>query len=146
MGTYLLVAHQTAERSELFEAAQLLARTDGEARFVLLVPATPTGDLLTWEEGQTKDVAMRRAKTAAASLKARGINVVDARIGDRDPVLAVGDEILDGRRYDAIVLSTLPAGISKWIKMDVVSRLQRAHPKVRLIHVFSEEPDSARTA
>jgi hypothetical protein len=86
-------------------------------------------------------VATRRAALAADALRARGINVVDQRIGDKDPVLAVGDEFLDGRRYEAIVLSTLPVGISRWIKMDVVSRLQRAHPRVRVVHVVSEAPE-----
>lgn len=142
MGTYLLVAHQTAERQELFEAARKLAAGDRDARFTLLVPATPASDLLTWEEGQTKDMATRRANLAASTLRARGINVVEARIGDRDPVNAVGDEFLDGRRYAAIVLSTFPVGISRWIKMDVVSRLVRAHPRIRVIHVVAEEPDA----
>jgi hypothetical protein len=141
MGTYLLVAHQTAHRHELFEAARELAAADPDARFTLLVPATPARDLLTWEEGQTRNVATRRAALAADALRARGINVVDQRIGDKDPVLAVGDEFLDGRRYEAIVLSTLPVGISRWIKMDVVSRLQRAHPRVRVVHVVSEAPE-----
>ncbi len=57
MAKYLLVAHQTAERQELLDAAKELAAQDGHAKFTLLVPATPVGDLLTWEEGETKEVA-----------------------------------------------------------------------------------------
>ena len=144
MAKYLLVAHQTAERRELLDAARELAAHDAKANFVLLVPATPVGDLLVWDEGDTNQVAQARARSAAEALKRSGVKVVDARIGDKDPVLAVDDEFTAGRRYAAIVISTLPPGLSRWIKMDVVSRLRRTHPSVRLIHVVSSgEPTPA---
>ncbi len=143
MAGYLLVAHQTAERKELLDAARQLAAEDSRARFTLLVPATPVGDLLTWDEGETKDVAHRRAQSAAAELKRQGIVLMDVKVGDPDPVLAVDDEFLAGSRYDAIVISTFPPGISRWIKMDVVSRLQRKHPRVRVIHVVADDPQTA---
>ena len=144
MAKYLLVAHQTAERQELLDAATELAAHDAKASFALLVPATPVGDLLVWDEGDTKQVALTRARSAAEALQRSGIKVVDARVGDADPVLALDDEFTAGRRYDAIVISTLPPGLSRWIKMDVVSRLRRTHPRVRLIHVVSSaEPTPA---
>jgi hypothetical protein len=151
MGKYLLVAHQTAERHELLDAARDLAAHDPRARFTLLVPATTVGDLLTWEEGEAKDLARRRAQSAAEALQRNGLNVVGVRIGDADPVLAIEDEFLAGHRYDAIVISTLPVGLSRWIKMDVVSRLQRTRPRQRLIHVVAKhfnhaESDSGATA
>jgi len=141
MGKYLLVAHQTAEQQELLDAARKLSDQDSHAKFTLLVPATPVGALLSWEEGETKEVARRRAKSAVAALQRNGINVVGVRIGDSDPVLAVDDELLTGRRYDAVVISTLPAGLSRWVKMDVVSRLQRQRPRLRLIHVIAQKSE-----
>lgn len=146
MGKYLLVAHQTAERPELLEAALKLAADDSKAEFTLLVPATPVGNLLTWEEGEAKEIARARAKSAAASLQRRGLNLVGVRVGDADPVLAVSDDFLEGHRYNAIVISTLPAGLSRWIKMDVVSRLRRSHPNVRVIHVVAKEAGSPTEA
>lgn len=143
MGRYLLVAHQTAERKELVDAALDLAAQDSRSRFTLLVPATPVANLLTWEEGETKEVARLRAKSAAALLQSHGLNVVGVRVGDADPVRAVGDEFVDGREYESIVISTLPAGISRWIKMDVISRLRRSYPHVRVIHVVAGENESA---
>lgn len=137
----MLVAHQTAEQEELLDAARKLSDQDSHAKFTLLVPATPVGDLLSWEEGETKEVARRRAKSAVAALQRNGINVVGVRIGDSDPVLAVDDELLAGRRYDAVVISTLPAGLSRWVKMDVVSRLQRQRPRLRLIHVIAQKSE-----
>jgi hypothetical protein len=139
MGKYLLVAHQTAEGQELLDAAKELAAHDSRAKFTLLVPATPVGDLLIWEEGEAKELAQARARSAAASLQCNGINVVGVRIGDADPVSAVDDEYLAGRRYDTIVISSLPAGISRWIKMDVVSRLRRKLPRTPLIHVVAKD-------
>lgn len=140
----MLVAHQTAARGELLEATRKLAADDAKAEFTLLVPATPVGDLLIWEEGETKDVAQRQADSAAATLRHNGINVVAVKVGDADPVLAVDDDFLAGNRYDTIVVSTLPPGISRWVKMDVVSRLQRKRPKVPVIHVVSEEAPTPR--
>ena len=142
MAKYLLVAHQTAERPELLDAAKKLAAQDWHARFTLLVPATPVGDLMTWEEGETQEVARARARSAAEALQRHGINLIGVRVGDADPVLAVADEYLAGRRYDAIVISTLSPGLSRWIRMDVVSRLRRAHPRARLIHVVANESQS----
>jgi len=142
MGKYLLVAHQTAEGQELLDAAKELAAQDSRARFTLLVPATPVGDLLTWDEGETKEIARARAQSAAAWLQGNGINVVGARIGDADPVAAVDDEFLAGRRYSVIVISTLPPGISRWIKMDVVSRLRRKRPRTLVVHVVPKDSES----
>jgi len=144
MAKYLLVAHQTAQSRELFDAAKELAAKDSRAKFSLLVPATPVGDLLTWEEGETKEVAQARARSAAAWLQANGIKVVGVRVGDADPVSAIDDELLAGRRYDTIVISTLPPGVSRWIKMDVVSRLRRKRPRMPVIHVVAKDSESSR--
>jgi hypothetical protein len=39
------------------------------------------------------------------------------------PIPAIEGEFLAGRRYQAIVISTLPDGVSRWIRLDVVNRL-----------------------
>jgi hypothetical protein len=146
MGKYLLVAHQTAESRELLEAVKELAAQDSHATFTLLVPATPTGDLLTWEEGETKEVAQARARSAAAWLQDNGMTVVGAKVGDADPVSAIDDEFLAGGRYDTIVISTLPPGISRWIKMDAVSRLRRKRPRIHVMHVVAKDSQSTHGA
>jgi hypothetical protein len=140
MAQYLLIAHQTAECDELLDAACDLASEDGDAEFVLLVPATPICNLLVWEEGETREVARHHAVSARARLEARGLRVADARPGDQDPTAAVADELHDGRRYAAIVLSTLAPGLSRWLRMDVPSRLRRNFPHQRVIHVTARAP------
>src|SRR5947209_1236095 len=147
MGSYLLVAHQTAESEELLSAARELHREDPTAKFVMLVPATPVAHMLAWEWGETRDVARRAAASARARLEEHGLEVVEAVIGDADPVHAIGDELRKSRRrFNAIVLSTLPAGVSRWLGLDVISRVRRHYAAIRVIHVESKAPTSVRLA
>lgn len=147
MAAYLLVAHQTAASDELLAAARDLRTEDPNALFVMLVPATPVGHLLVWEEGETGELARGAAEGAQARLKAHGLNVVEALVGDPDPLHAIGDELRRRHhRYHAIVLSTLPAGVSRWLRMDVVSRVRRHYPRLRVIHVESTVPMGAGRA
>lgn len=45
-------------------------------------------------------------------------------VGDTDPVVAV-EAVVQDRKFDEIIVSTLPAGISRWLRMDLSSRLAR---------------------
>jgi len=145
MARYLLVAHQTAQSEELRRAAANLARDDPAAEFVLIVPATPVVNLLVWERGETHDVALRHANAARERLQRSGLRVVDARPADQDPLAAIEDELHAGGRFAAIVVSTLPAGRSRWLRMDVISRVRRNFPRQRVIHVaVAEAPAPAR--
>jgi hypothetical protein len=146
MARYLLVAHQTAQSAELREAAAGLAQEDPGAEFVLIVPATPVVNLLVWERGETHDVALRHAEAARERLEADGLRVVDARPADQDPVAAIEDELHAGGRFAAIVVSTLPAGRSRWLRMDVISRVRRNCPRHRVIHVAVAKAPSGTSA
>jgi len=135
MARYLLVAHQTARSDELLAAAVNLAYGDPEAEFHLLVPATPVVNLMVWEEGETREVARRHAVAARRRLEEHGLRVTEARAADQDPMAAIADELHSGSRFAAIVVSTLPAGVSRWLRMDVISRVRRNFPAHRVIHV-----------
>jgi hypothetical protein len=145
MAKYLLVAHQTAQSPQLLAVAQELIREDSSALFVLLVPATPIGDLVVSQEGEMTEVASRRAESARTWLQDAGVRLIDAKIGDPDPLQAIGNELQSGQSYEAIVLSTLPQGVSRWLRMDVVSRLRREFPSIRVEHVVSELPPTEST-
>ncbi len=135
MAHYLVIAHQTADSPELLHALMDLAAA-GPAEFVLLVPATPVCSPWVCDEVETVRLARARAAEAQERLKAAGLNVTAARIGDADPIEALRDELHDG--YDAIVISTLPPGVSRWLKMDVPARAQRLLKGRGLMTVVAE--------
>ena len=140
MARYLIVAHQTAESEELRAAARALAKREPEGEFVLLVPATPVNSLLLWEEGETAEIARRRAASARERLLADGVRVVETRVGDGEPVTAVADE-LRRAEYAGILVGTLPAGVSRWLRIDLIRRLRRLAAGRDVIHVVSTSAD-----
>ena len=46
---------------------------------------------------------------------------VTGSIGDAEPLMAIHDAVNLGS-YDEIIISTLPLGISRWLKLDLVSK------------------------
>jgi hypothetical protein len=124
MTRYLVVANQTLGGKHLVgKMRELLDRGQGPSSFFVLVPATPPQDTATWTEGESVALARERLDRALETFRGAGFEVEGA-VGDEDPVLAVRDE-LRNLDVDEIVLSTLPAGGSRWLKMDLPSRLQR---------------------
>jgi GABA permease len=45
-------------------------------------------------------------------------------VGDPDPVAAVGDA-LRAREFDEVIVSTLPRGVSRWLRLSLPHRLER---------------------
>ena len=139
---HLVVAHRTADSAELLQRLRELARDDAATEFVLLVPATPASYLEEFAEGRVRPataIAAERARRLRVRMLEHGLNIAAARVGDWDPVEAVAEE-LRNTSYSSIVLSTLPPGISRWLRMDVPARLARRFPHVRVIHVVAGAP------
>ncbi len=144
MARYLLVANQTIDSPEFRDAALRLQADDEAACLTLVVPATRVVRGLTWDELETKQVARLRLEAGMQLLRAAGCRIVDGSVGDENPVLAVEDE-LRRRQYAGVVISTLPPGLSRWLKLDVVSRIKRALPPRRLlVHVISSPPETQK--
>lgn len=136
---FLVVANQSLGTEQL--TAHLRGRmAEGPCRFFVLVPAThpadyPVGTLTyagtvaggpsareaTTEEGAAQ--ARWRLRQAIEALRSLG---ADARgeVGDPDPLAAVR-QLLGREAFDEIIVSTLPAGLSRWLGMDVPGRLRR---------------------
>ena len=106
----------------------------GEASFHIVVPASPPAGV-TWTEGRSKSEAQERLDAGLKAFGALGA-AVTGEVGDPSPVQAVGDALLSDT-YDEIILSTLPAGPSRWLKQDVVSRIER-HTEVPVTHVAAD--------
>jgi hypothetical protein len=121
MRTYLIVANQTLASPTL--AAAVAERMAGDqARFYVVVPATAVGKGLTWDERDARAAAQERLDAVLARLLEMGVEA-SGEVGPSDPIEAVHDA-LRSHPVDEIILSTLPAGISRWLGQDVPSRLK----------------------
>jgi hypothetical protein len=118
----LVVAHRTAATPALIEAVRERAAR-GPAAFTLLVPNTAHGlhrvvDPEDQEAGEAQtvlDLALPLLEEAAGSH-------VEGLIGDPEPLNAIQDAVnLHG--FDEIIISTLPKRVSKWMKLDLPSKL-----------------------
>jgi hypothetical protein len=120
----LVVANRTADSPELI-AALRRRQLEAPARFTLLVPAVPHG--LAWAADMSAgwSQAMQRAEAAVDRMRLGGVALERAIVGDPDPFAAVGDA-LHADEYDEVVVSTLPRGISRWLKMSLPDRIRRA--------------------
>lgn len=131
----LVVANRTAVGAHLRDAVLDLLK-EGPCELTLLVPATPPPHGLTWTEGESISFAEERMREGVTSLQGTGAGV-EGKVGDADPMDAITDE-LDGQVYDLILLSTLGPGISKWLKLDLPSRVA-ARFDIPLRHVMADE-------
>ena len=140
MARHLIVAHQTAGSPEVVDRVLELAERDPKAEFVLLVPATPTGHLLHWEEGEARQLAALRAREASEALRTAGVEVVAARVGSHSPLEAVADELSMQPDYAGIVVSTFPPGLSRWLRVDLPNQLRRRFrlPVEHVVAVLSD--------
>ena len=142
MSRYLVVTHQTALSPDLQRKVRTLVAEDPAAEFAVLVPEAP-GVPTTWE-GETVDMAGQRAEAAKTLLEETArARVVRTAVGAPDPVQAITDELLARPGYDALIICTLPPGISRWLKLDLVHRAERKFG-LRVIHVVAEAPASVR--
>jgi hypothetical protein len=136
MRSYLIVANQTLASQSLTDAIQARL-ADGPVRTHVVVPLSPVGGRLTWDEEESRRVAKERLDEVVGRLRAMGAEA-DGEIGDRDPVMAVRDA-LRGREVDEVIVSTLPKGVSRWLGEDVPSRLRDSVPVVVTV-VTQETP------
>ena len=123
MGRYLIVANQTLAADQLTEKIHQL-RADGECSFHIVVPATHAKDHSSYTEGHDHALAEKRLGAALERFRAIGCEA-DGEVGDTSPFLAVRDCLLADGTYDGIIVSTLPQGVSKWLKQDLPHRLER---------------------
>jgi len=63
--------------------------------------------------------------------------LVTGEVGCSDP-LAAARSVVERLVFDEIIVSTLPPGVSRWLKMDLVNRVQRAF-KLRVTSLIQQE-------
>lgn len=134
MKRYLVVANQTAAGPALMHTVAECIR-QGECSFTLVVPATHPRDQITWSEGTAHGLARRRLEDSIEQFRSSGADV-EGWVGDENPYQAIMDAVAD-RTFDEIIVSTFPRGISRWLRMDLVSRV-RAHVDIPVRVVESD--------
>ncbi len=117
----LVVAHQTAATPGLLEAVRERAQRD-PAKFHLVVPRMPHGMHKVVDPEETgEDDAQLVLNQALPKLSEAAGTEVTGSLGDAEPLMAIQDAVNLGQ-YDEIIISTLPMRISRWLKLDLVSK------------------------
>ncbi len=136
---YLIVANQTLANDELIDWVAAKS-ADHRAEFHVVVPQTATSVLhadpatgligpaahtmviesrqASLDEGERRLVSFRDALSEFA-------DTITGEVILSDPVTATR-VVMARSSFDEIVVSTLPAGISRWLKLDLPSRIERA--------------------
>ena len=136
MRRVLVVANRTVGGEEL--AAVIRDRlAAGDCEFHLLVPVPPTPPIgiaagfSAMEAGVTPALQGPDERQLAAERLRFGLDwmtglgaKVDGEVGDSDAIRAVR-AVIESRQVDEIIISTLPTTISRWLRQDLPSRVER---------------------
>jgi hypothetical protein len=129
----LVVANRTAASAPLNEA--LKEKADGDERhlFIVVIPQ---------EGGEGLHARRARARLSQVIDRLRNDGLLAAgMIADPDPYAATMNA-LQIFRVDDVVISTLPATRSGWMRADLIERVRRASGK-QVDHVAAEAPTAA---
>ena len=134
----LLVANQTLGSVEVAEAVR--ERVDaGATELWIVAPVTQSrgqtstalgalgGEVVPMRDrspdAHAVDLAEQRLREATHRFRALGITV-GGEVGDMDPFRAISNALAH-HEVDAVVISTLPAAVSRWLRADLPNRVHR---------------------
>ncbi|HEY7933811.1 MAG TPA: hypothetical protein VID48_08305 [Solirubrobacteraceae bacterium] len=118
----LVVAHKTAATQPLLDAVRDRAHS-GPCVFTLLVPNATHGlHRLIDAEDQGASEAQLVLDQALPALSEAAGSTVSGIVGDPDPMAAVHDAI-NLRGFDEVIISTLSVRLSRWLKLDLPSKV-----------------------
>jgi hypothetical protein len=122
----LIVANRTAATPRLIDRVKELSRERPSA-FSLLIPDAPKSEHTDW----TLELALPLLERAAGG-------PVDGLTGEEDPLDAIRRAVAEGE-YDQIVISTLPARVSKWLRRDLPRRVESLGVPVEVVTAEQQE-------
>jgi len=139
----LIVANRTAATDKLLEVVRRRAEA-GPATFHLLVPATPRGlHRVVDPEDSGYEEAAAQLEIALELLREAAGSEVSGHVGDANPLAAISDTLHE-REVDEIIISTLPRRLSRWMHLDLPSKVGGMGKPVT--HVEAEGEPAERSA
>jgi GABA permease len=127
----LVLANVTATSGELIDVLTSRAAS-GPAAVTLIVPVSLAA--------ASRSSAEQTLARALDALREAGLEA-EGQLGDSDPMVAI-TEAWDPKRYDEIIVSTLPTSMSKWLQADLPRRIARRTDAL-VTHVVAEPPREA---
>jgi hypothetical protein len=107
----LVVAHRTATSARLMREIEARAAS-GACRFTLLIP-----------DAADRETAERTLAVALPLMRRAARTPVKGLVGGPDPFEAVQSAVREGD-FNEIIVSTLHARVSKWLRRDLITRVE----------------------
>ena len=139
----LIVAHQTADSPQLIDAVSRRAK-EGPCTFTLLVPTRPRGlHRVVDPEDHGVAEAEERLTAALSILAAAAGEEITPMVGSHEPLAAIQDALnLIG--FDEVMISMLPARLSRWLHLDLPRKVSGLGVRVTQVlapeHALSDLP------
>ena len=114
----LVIANRTIDSDEIHEVVAGRAAA-GPVQVTLVAPASGVEGSI----GQRRTATAQRLQRALERLHDAGVPA-DGIVGDSDPMVAV-QEAWDPRRFDEVIVATLPTGESRWWAANLPRRIER---------------------
>ncbi|HSZ69786.1 MAG TPA: hypothetical protein VK756_05435 [Solirubrobacteraceae bacterium] len=138
----LIVAHKTATTQPLLDAVRARAAR-GACVFTLLVPNATHGlHKVVDPEDQGASEARTALERALPALSVAAGAPVEGILGDADPMAAVQDAI-NLRGFDEVIVSTLSPRVSRWLRLDLPSKVAGLGLPVATVTPADAEEDAA---
>jgi hypothetical protein len=128
----LVIANRTIDSEEIRNA--IVDRAAAGPVHVTIVAPASSG---TGPPSERRTATARRLKQALQQLREAGVPV-EGVVGHPDPMVAVQDA-WDPRRFDEVIVATLPTGVSRWMAADLPRRVER-FTGARVTHIVTREP------
>jgi hypothetical protein len=125
----LVIANRTIECEEIGDAILERAKA-GPVQVTLVAPASSGPSSIRARRIETA----QRLERTVQRLSEAGV-AVEGVVGDTDPLVAVQDA-WDPRRFDEVIVVTLPTGISRWMAADLPHRVERL-TAARVTHIVA---------
>jgi hypothetical protein len=125
----LVIANRTIECEEIGDAILERAKA-GPVQVTLVAPASSGPSSMRARRMETT----QRLEQTVQRLSEAGVPV-EGVVGDTDPLVAVQDA-WDPRRFDEVIVVTLPTGISRWMAADLPHRVERL-TAARVTHIVA---------